>query len=42
MVDEETTEKFRTSFAFDEKEKLLGCKFTIARSLLITYAPLAR
>ncbi|KIP06915.1 glycosyltransferase family 1 protein [Phlebiopsis gigantea 11061_1 CR5-6] len=24
-VDEETTEKFRTSFAFDEKEKLLGC-----------------
>ena len=27
IVDEETIEKFRTSFAFDEKEKLLGCRF---------------
>lgn len=28
-VDAETEEKFRTSFAFDEKEKLLGCKFLV-------------
>lgn len=26
-VDAETEEKFRTSFAFDEKEKLLGCEY---------------
>jgi sterol 3beta-glucosyltransferase len=26
LMDEDTIEKFRTSFAFDEKEKLLGCK----------------
>ena len=26
LVDEETIEKFKTSFAFDDKEKLLGCK----------------
>ena len=31
-VDEETTEKFRTSFAFDEKEKLLGCTFSFVRT----------
>lgn len=27
MVDPEAAEKFRTSFAFDDKEKLLGCAF---------------
>lgn len=26
MIEPEMLEKFRTSFAFDEKEKLLGCK----------------
>jgi sterol 3beta-glucosyltransferase len=27
MVDHETTEKFRSAFAYDEKETLLGCRF---------------
>lgn len=33
-VDEETTEKFRTSFAFDEKEKLLGCMSIVSGFLI--------
>lgn len=28
MVDQETIDKFRSSFAFDDKEKLLGCKLS--------------
>ena len=34
IVDEETIEKFRTYFAFDEKEKLLGCKYILQPPIL--------
>lgn len=34
-VDAETTEKFRTAFAYDEKETLLGCRFRTQTTLAL-------
>ena len=34
MIDQDVVDKFRSSFAFDEKERLLGCewmRFTFTR-----------
>lgn len=40
-VDAETIEKFRTAFAYDEKEDLLGCDYQLSvfRKAYLTYLP---